>query len=107
MKGVNTAKNFLIIPNNLLQIFFKMSQKTNSKNSRSKWCLIDNKIADKITKISKTLQKKKKNQKQLQMNIIKKYLKKDIYLQKKDRKLLMIWDKYNNTIMEYQKIINF
>ena len=61
MKGVNTAKNFLIIPNNLLQIFFKMSQKTNSKNSRSKWCLIDNEIADKITKISKTLQKKKKN----------------------------------------------
>ena len=59
MKGVNTAKNFLIIPNNLLQIFFKTSQKTNSKNSRSKWCLIDNKIADKITKISKTLQKKK------------------------------------------------
>ena len=95
------------MPKNLLQIFFKMSQKTNSKNSRSKWCLIDNKIADKITKISKTLQKKKKNQKQLQMNIIKKYLKKDIYLQKKDRKLLMIWDKYNNTIMEHQKIINF
>ena len=107
MKGVNTAKNFLIIPNNLLQIFFKMSQKTNSKSSRSKWCLIDNKIAHKITKISKTLQKKKKNQKQLQMNIIKKYLKKDISLQKNDRKLLMIWDKYNNTIMEYQKIINF
>ena len=62
MKGVNTAKNFLIIPNNLLQIFFKMSQKTNSKNSRSKWCLIDNKIADKITKISKTLKKKKKSE---------------------------------------------
>ena len=50
------------MPNNLLQIFFKMSQKTNSKNSRSKWCLIDNKIADKITKISKTLQKKKKSE---------------------------------------------
>ena len=47
------------MPNNLLQIFFKMSQKTNSKNSRSKGCLIDNKIADKITKISKTLQNKK------------------------------------------------
>ena len=29
-------------------------------------------------------------QKQLQMNIIKTYLKKDIYLHKKDRKLLMI-----------------
>ena len=94
------------MPNNLLQIFFKMSQKTNSKNSRSKQCLIDNKIADKITKISKALQKKK-NQKQQQINIIKKYLKKDKKKKKKDRKLLMIWDKYNNTIMEYQKIINF
>ena len=30
-------------------------------------------------------------QKQLQMNMIKEYLKKDIYLLKKDRKLLMIW----------------
>ena len=33
---------------------------------------------------------KKIIQKQLQMRMIKKYLKKDIYLQKKDRKLLTI-----------------
>ena len=33
--------------------------------------------------------------------------KKNINLQKKARKLLMIWDKYNSIIMEYQKIINF
>ena len=33
----------------------------------------------------------------------KKYLKKDIYLQKKGRKLLIIWDYYNSIIMEYQK----
>ena len=35
-----------------------------------------------------------------------KYQKKDIYLQKKDNKLLMNWDQYNNIIMEYQKIID-
>ena len=34
---------------------------------------------------------KKIIQKQLQMRMIKKYLKKDIYLQKKDRKLLTIF----------------
>ena len=55
----------------------------------------------------KNFAKKKLIQKELQMNIIKKYLKKDIYLQKKDRTLLMIWDIYNNAIMEYQKMINF
>ena len=38
------------------------------------------------------------------MNIIKKYLKKDMYLQKKDSKLLMKWDWYNSIIVEYQKI---
>ena len=34
-----------------------------------------------------------------------KYIKKDIYLQRNDRKLLMIKDQYNSIIMEYQKII--
>ena len=38
--------------------------------------------------------------------MIKKHIKKDVYLQKKDRKLLMISDQYNTIIMEYQKIIN-
>ena len=45
-------------------------------------------------------------QKGLKMRMIKKYLKKHIYLQKKDRKLLMIWDYHNSIIMEYQRIIN-
>ena len=40
------------------------------------------------------------------MSIVKKYLKKDLYLQRKDRKLLMIRDYYDNKIMEYQKIID-
>ena len=48
-------------------------------------------------------------QKQLQMSVIKKYLKidmkekidlKDLYLQKKKQKIIMIRDKYNNKIME-------
>ena len=30
-----------------------------------------------------------------------------IYIQKKDRKLLMTWDWYNWIVMEYQKMINF
>ena len=68
--------------------------------------MIDNKIADKITKISKTLQKKKKSE-TVTNEHYKEIPKKDIYLQKEDRNLLMIWDKYNNAIMEYQKIISF
>ena len=35
-----------------------------------------------------------------------KYQKKDIYLQKKDKKLSMNQNYYNNIIQEYQKIIN-
>ena len=36
----------------------------------------------------------------------KKYLKKDIYLQKKDKMLLIIFNiNYNSIVMEYQKII--
>ena len=52
----------------------------------------------KITKVSKNLHQIQKN---LKMRMIKKYLKKDMYLQKEDRKLLMILDplqQYNNGI---------
>ena len=58
--------------------------------------LIGNKIANKITKISEIKLQKSQNlhdriiQKQLQISMIKKHLKEDIYLQKKGRKLLMI-----------------
>ena len=41
------------------------------------------------------------------MSMIKKYLKKNIDLQKKDRKLSMIRDYYNSITMENKKIINF
>ena len=45
-------------------------------------------------------------QRKLQMSIVKKYLKKDLYLQRKGRKLLMIRDYYDNKKLEYQKIID-
>ena len=51
--------------------------------------LIGNKIGDKITKVAKRCNRI--IQEQLQVNlIIKKHIKKDIYLQKKDTKLMMI-----------------
>ena len=46
--------------------------------------LIDNKTVGKSTKVWKNSR--------LLMSMIRKYLKKDIYLQKKDEKLLMNWD---------------
>ena len=52
--------------------------------------LIGNKIANKINEGSKKIHNKI-IQKQLQISMIKKYLKKDTYLQKKDKKLLMKW----------------
>ena len=56
-----------------------------NKTAEATSCLIGNKIADRISKISKnspkTIQKQMKK---------KKLLEKDIYLQSKDRKLLMI-----------------
>ena len=41
---------------------------------------------------------------QLQLSNKKKLLKKDIYLQQKNKKLLMIWYQYISIIMEYQNI---
>ena len=40
------------------------------------------------------------------MNMKNKYLVKDVYLQKKERKLVMIQDQYDSIIIEFQKIIN-
>ena len=62
---------------------------------------IGNKVATRITKFHKI--QTKIIQKPLQISTMKKYLKKDIYLQKKGSKLLMIWDGYDSIIMEYQK----
>ena len=49
--------------------------------------LIGNKVENKILKFQKI--HNKINQRSLQINIIKEYLKKDMYLQKKDKKVLM------------------
>ena len=49
--------------------------------------LIRNKIADEISRVSKT---SPQNNSETKKQIKKKYLEKDIYLQNKDRKLLMI-----------------
>ena len=69
----------------------KDALKTTSKNVVQKTAettgdLIGDKISNKVTKISKNSQQI--IQRQLQMSIIRKYLKKDTYLQKKDKKLL-------------------
>ena len=50
--------------------------------------LIGNKIANRITNVSQNSQKIIHGQ--LQMKMIKKYLKRDIYLEEKDKKLLII-----------------
>ena len=60
------------------------------------------KIANKISKASENLPQNNSEQ----MSMIKKYLKKDTYLQRKDSKLLMIWDYYNSITLVYQKTIN-
>ena len=46
--------------------------------------LIDNKISERITKVSKI------SQRSLKINMTKEYLRKEIYLQKKDKKSLTI-----------------
>ena len=59
---------------------------SNSKTAEATGDLNGNKNANKITKVSKNSQKI--ILKQLQMSMIKKYLKKDVYLEKKVKKLL-------------------
>ena len=77
-------RNFLIMLNNLATDALETaSKRAIRKTSEATSDLNGNKIADRITKVSKTLP-----QNSLEMRIIKKYLKKDIYLQKKGRKLL-------------------
>ena len=66
------------------------------QNSTSNWDLIGDKIADTVAKLydGRIMKFHKVRRriihKQLQINMMKKYLKKDIYLQKRGRKLLMI-----------------
>ena len=66
--------------NNLQQMHLKLIQKKIPKNAETARELTGSKIVDKIRMI----------QKQLQISMIKKYINKDIYLQKNNRKLLRI-----------------
>ena len=65
------------------------SKREFKKQQKQPGDLICNKIADKITSASKNLQKSCLQQYYTQMKLIIKYQKKDIYLHKKDNKLLM------------------
>ena len=66
------------------------SKEVTQKTGEETGDLIGNKFDNRILKVSGSLPQN--NQKQQQMNMIKKYLKKNIYLQKKNWKLLMIYD---------------
>ena len=91
-----TQKLLYHIKHPVTDVFKRASQRATELNTEATGDLIGDKIADKIRKVSNC---------KLQMSMTKKCLKKDIYFQKKDRKLLMIWDQYNTIIMEYQNII--
>ena len=66
---------------------FKTASKRAIQKTAEESCdLIDNKIANKITKTPKN--SLENNSETVKMSMIKKYLKKDIYFQKKDKKLL-------------------
>ena len=66
-----------------------MLKKVVQKSARATGDLTSNEIADRITDNSQNLLNRI-IQKQLQMNTAEKYLRKDIYLQKKDRILFLI-----------------
>ena len=84
---VNIAKNFLIMCNNLQQMQLNILQKKFiQKAAEATGDLIGNKIANKITKLSKNSQQNNsetvtnEHDKEIPKIKIKKYLKKDIYL---------------------------
>ena len=81
---VNIVRNFLIMLNNPTS-FRTASKRVIQKTAVASVNLIGNKIANRITKI-----RRRSPQKQLQMNMKNKYLKKDIYFQKKDRNLWIV-----------------
>ena len=81
---VNIVRNFLIMLNNPTS-FRTASKRVIQKTPVASVNLIGNKIANRITKI-----RRGSPQKQLQMNMKNKYLKKDIYFQKKDRNLWIV-----------------
>ena len=80
---------------NLLQMHLKLPPKRAiQKAAGATGDLTGNKLGDKITKVSRTTSQNNsetvENETKTTLSMIKKYPRKDIYLQKKDRKLLMI-----------------
>ena len=65
------------------------SKRAIQKTAKATGDLVGNKIADKISSISKNQQKSRKMMSCHQMKQIMKYQKKNVYLRKKDNKLLM------------------
>ena len=84
---VNKSKTFLIMLSNL-KLFQKEQRAIQETAEEATGDLTGNKIADKITRSQNFYHRIIK--KQLQMSMIRKYLKKDISLQKKSRALLII-----------------
>ena len=85
---VNIAKKHLdYSKQSAADAFRTTSKRAIQKTAEATGDLIGNKIADKILKVSKI--RNKTIQKQLQISMIKKYLKKDINLKTKVKKLLM------------------
>ena len=66
------------------------SKRVNQKSAEGYGDLTGNKIVDIITKVSSSSPQNNLNEYDCKGTWLKKYLKKDIYLQKKDRRLLMI-----------------
>ena len=85
---INISKNFLIMLNNLEQMHLKLLQKVQFKKQQKQLV---------IWLVTKLLIELRKSQKlyhkiiqiKLQINMKNKYLKKDMYLQEKDTKLMM------------------
>ena len=80
------VKSLLILLKTCNRCIKNCRQKSNKKTAEVSGDLVGNFIADKITK--KVFQKKQ-GANQIQMLLAMKYKKKDIYLHKKDKKLLM------------------
>ena len=89
INNLKTVKNFLIMISNLQQMRLKQILKQQFKKQQKQ--LVISLVIKLLIKLGKLQNINNKIiQKQLQMSMIKKYLKKDIYLQKKHKKLLMI-----------------
>ena len=92
VSNISIVKTSWYCQKNLQQMQQKLLQRQQfKKTAEASGDLIGNKIADEITKTSKTLQSnldEAKNETEI--------LKKRYILQKKDKKLLLNWGQYNN-----------